>query len=93
MGDKLIDQFSYLHLSTGLIAYFLRIKISHWFYIHLLFEILENRPESVMFVNKNIPFWPGGKEKSDDLYNSVSDQIFAMSGWYLGKWLDKYYSD
>lgn len=92
MGDKLIDQFSYLHLSTGLIAYFLKIRFIDWFYLHLFFEIVENTPEIIWFVDNYITFWPGGKKGPDELHNSITDQIFAMTGWYLGKFLDEFYS-
>lgn len=91
MSDiNLFDQYSILHLATGIIAYFWRIKFTSWFIIHLLFEIIENQTTSMEFINMYFPQWPGGKAKADTLINSVSDQFFAMLGWIIGYMADYY---
>lgn len=91
MVNYYFDQYSILHMASGIVAYFWRIKLSSWFIIHLLFELIENRESSMIFINTYFPNWPGGKNKSDSLINSISDQFFAMLGWIIG-FLADYYS-
>jgi hypothetical protein len=82
MGTKLIDQYSLLHFSTGIIARFLHVPFVYWFIFHIIFEYVENLPEIAMQIDK-IKWWPGGKKSSDTFINSVGDQFFAMLGWYV----------
>jgi hypothetical protein len=92
MGKKLIDQYSFLHFSTGCIAYFFGITLFWWIIIHTLFEIIENSPKGVRFIDTHLKFWPGGKKSSDNLINSISDLIFAIIGYLVAKKLDLIYS-
>lgn len=86
----LIDQFSLLHLASGIVAYFWFINLGNWFLIHLLYEIIENTDMYIAFVNMYVPIWPGGKKKPDSISNSLSDQFFSMLGWILAYVCDYY---
>jgi hypothetical protein len=92
MGKKLIDQYSLLHFSTGCIAYFFGIKLFIWIIIHTFFEIIENSPKGVRFIDTYLKFWPGGKKSPDNLKNSLSDLVFAIIGYLVAKKLDLIYS-
>ena len=87
MGNNLIDQYSLLHFSTGIIARFFHIPFTYFFIMHFIFEYFENIPEIAHLINK-IQWWPGKKPSVDSLINSVSDQMFAMLGWYVANKLD-----
>ena len=91
MGNDILDQFSFLHLAVGYTAYFLKIPFNYWFFMHMFFEFYENTPEAIVFIQNHIPFWPGEKHKGDSLINSISDQIFAMLGWWIASKIDMYY--
>lgn len=88
MGVKFFDQFSILHASSGVIAYFWGMSFQTWFVLHLLFEILENTDVGMHFINTYFTLWPGGKESSDSFLNMVSDQFFGMFGWLVAHYLD-----
>lgn len=88
MGKKLVDQYSLLHFSSGVLAYFFGIKFWIWFILHLAFELIENTQTGMNIINNNFKFWPGGKPYADTIINSIGDQIFAMLGWYVAYKLD-----
>ena len=88
MGNKLLDQYSYLHFCVGVIAYFWNIKIGTWIILHLLFEISENTQFGMNIINKYITFWPGGKPKADSITNIIGDNIAAYLGWYSAYLID-----
>lgn len=92
MGNYLFDKFTYLHFASGIIAYFFKIKLSIWILIHTLFEIIENSSFGIYFINKYLFFWPGGKPKSDSLFNSLGDGLGAILGW-LSAYFINYISD
>lgn len=88
MGNKFIDQYTYLHFATGIIAYFWNISLIWWLIIHGIFEFIEN----IEYVQKNInkiPLWPGGKPKPDKLINIIGDNVGALLGWMSAKKLDE----
>jgi hypothetical protein len=89
MGKNFFDQYSLLHFSTGVVAYFFGIGFVDWFVIHAAFEFIENQ-ECVMKLINRIKIWPGGKNYADSAINSIGDQVFAMLGWYAAYLLDKY---
>ncbi len=91
MGYYWFDQFSILHLATGIIAYFWGITLYTTLSIHILFELFENTKYGMYFINKWIPFWPGGKNKPDSLVNNISDTLFTCIGWIISYYLDLYY--
>ena len=93
MGFKFIDQYTILHFATGVIAYFWYFKFWTAFSLHFLFEIVENTPMGMRFINqyfpKNGPFrWPGDKTEPDSLLNSTGDQLFFVFGYLLSQWID-----
>lgn len=90
MGYQAFDQYSLLHFSTGVVAYFLQIPFIVWFIMHLIFEIIENSESSMRFVRKYLnDYWPGGKEEADALINSMGDQFMAMAGWTVAYYVDQ----
>jgi hypothetical protein len=91
MGIKIFDQYSLLHFSTGCVAYFFGITLFWWIILHTLFEIIENSPNGVKFIDQYLKFWPGGKKSPDNLLNSCSDLVFAIIGHQIAKKLDKIY--
>ena len=89
MGTKIVDQYSLLHLSVGVILYFFGVNFYVSIMIHILFEIIENSKRGVKFINK-LTFWPGGKPYADNLQNSLSDTVFFIIRWLLAKYSDLY---
>lgn len=91
MGRYIVDQYSLLHFSTGCIAYFFGIPLFWWIILHTLFEIVENSPKGIRFIDTKLKFWPGGKKSSDTLINSFSDLIFTIIGFVFAFKLDLIY--
>ena len=89
MGDLLIDQFTYLHFAVGIIVYFWGISLLHLFFLHTIFEFLENTQLGMKIINNYIPFWPGGKPKSDSIINIIGDTLGVVVGWLSAYYLDK----
>lgn len=89
MGKQFIDQFTYLHFASGIIAYFWNINLKDWFIIHTIFEILENTKIGINIINK-FTYWPGGKPYSDSLKNIIGDSLGAIIGWISAYYLDYY---
>jgi hypothetical protein len=83
MGQSFVDKYSLLHLASGIVAFYFGIPLVLWILIHFLFEVLENSPEGVYFIDHYIPFWPGGKKQPDSYVNSLGDEFFAILGWIL----------
>ena len=90
MGSILIDQYTYLHFSVGVVAYFWNISLFHWFILHSIFEILENTSFGMYFINHYISFWPGGKPKSDTFINNIGDILSAILGWLSAFYIDEF---
>jgi len=89
MGETIFDQYTYLHFASGIIAYFWGITLKQFIILHLIFEILENSPSGVKFINKYLTFWPGGKPKSDSIINTLGDNIGSTLGWLSAYYLDQ----
>lgn len=91
MGNLFLDQFSLLHFSVGVVAYFLTIKFEYWLLINLIFEFAENSPLGVTVLDNASGYfpWPGGKKRPDSLVNITGDIICAMLGWLAAYYLDK----
>ena len=85
MGVVFIDRFSFLHFSVGALFYAINIDFIYTFLLHTIFEITENAPFGVNFINTYLPFWPGGKRQPDTLKNSLSDALFTIIGWICAK--------
>ena len=52
MGTKIIDQYSLLHLATGIVAFFWNISFKWWMLIHVIFELIENTKTGMKLINK-----------------------------------------
>ena len=89
MGTELFDKYTLLHFSCGVIAYFWDISLLHWVVAHILFEIIENTPFGMRFINETLTWWPGGKPHADSFLNIIGDNIGAIIGWYCAKYFDK----
>ena len=87
MGNLLIDQYTYLHFASGIIAYFWNISLKNWVILHAFFEILENTKVGIKIINK-LYYWPGGKPYPDSLINILGDTIGATLGWLSAFYLD-----
>ena len=88
MGLNFLDQYSLLHLSGGVVAYFWGVPLKYWVLVHTSFELLENTKYGMKFINKYFKLWPGGKPYSDSLINSLGDLVSAIVGWLLAYYLD-----
>lgn len=91
MGFTLFDRYSLLHYAIGIVAYFLGLNFVEWFFIHLVFEIIENSQPGIKYIDKYFGFWPGGKSHPDAFINSAGDQISAMMGWLIAYFFDRFY--
>jgi hypothetical protein len=90
MGTNFVDQYSLLHFATGIIAYFFNIRLPTWIFLHFLFEYSENTDTGIFIINKYFKnIWPGGKNYSDTLTNSLGDTLFAVLGWIMSYYLDE----
>lgn len=83
-----IDQYSYLHFSTGIIAYFWGVDFYIWVIIHILYELLENLYSSIHIINQYITIWPGGKTHPDPILNRIGDILSGTIGWLSAYYLD-----
>lgn len=92
MGNGWFDQYSLLHFSVGIIAYFWSMSFIVLVVIHILFEFVENTKMGMDFINTYfIRWWPGGKGFPDSLENSISDTLFSGGGWICSYILDTQY--
>jgi hypothetical protein len=82
MGVFLVDKYSYLHFSVGIIFFYYNISFVNSLFIHLLFEYIENTNLGIFIIDKYIKFWPGGKKYSDSFINIIGDTISFCIGWY-----------
>lgn len=89
MGANLLDQYTYLHFASGIIAYFWNISFIMWVILHSIFEFLENTKTGVHFINKYLFFWPGGKPGPDRPINILGDTLGTIIGWGSTYYLDK----
>ena len=76
-----MDQYSLLHVATGIIARYWNISLLTWVLLHTLFELLENTDIGRHVINKYITLWPGGKPAADTAVNTFGDFLFAVIGW------------
>ncbi len=84
MGESFMDKYSLLHFAMGILFRFIGVPFSYAIALHVLFEILENTPQGVKFIDTNalLRWWPGGKKKPDSVINSVGDTFFFCLGWW-----------
>jgi hypothetical protein len=89
MGTYFFDQYSLLHLASGIVAYFWGITLVQWIFIHFLFEYVENTEWGINFINTHLKnVWPGGKDGQDSLLNSFGDNFFGILGWLIAYHID-----
>lgn len=73
-----------------MVAYFWRAPLWFWFLLHTAFEVVENSPPGMEFINTHLgAWWPGGKSHADAVENSVGDTVFAAMGWAVAYGLDR----
>lgn len=89
MGSNFLDQYTYLHFASGIIAYYWNISFKTWLVLHTIFEIIENTKTGVNFINKRLWFWPGGKPGADTFINIIGDTLGTIIGWGSAYYLDK----
>jgi hypothetical protein len=81
MGTRLLDAYSLLHFAVGVIFRHFNISFFLSIVLHTLFEVVENTPQGVRFIDSNLWFWPGGKKRPDTLINCVGDTLSFAAGW------------
>ena len=81
MGKTLLDEYSLLHFSVGVIAKQWSMDFWIFFILHTLFEFLENTKTGMWLINNYFTMWPGGKNYADSIINRVGDTISAAAGW------------
>lgn len=89
MGLKILDQYTYLHFASGIIAYFFGLPVVWWFIAHTIFEITENTHAGINIINNYFKFWPGGKPHPDSFINMLGDTIGTLIGWLSAYGVDK----
>ena len=82
MGKKFADKFSYLHFAVGIISYYWAVDLKTLLIVHTIFELLENSPYGIKFINTQLKgIWPGGKDYKDSIINNLGDTVFVVLGW------------
>ena len=77
-----MDAYSLLHFAVGVVVRHWDMSFIIWFILHTAFELLENTPSGIYFINEHFKLWPGGKQHPDSLINMLGDTVFALLGWY-----------
>ena len=83
MGAAIIDKYTILHFSVGIIFRYLGFNLVSLLIAHTVFEIVEISKPGMFIINKYFKLWPGGKPAPDSTINSVSDIIFSLLGWVI----------
>lgn len=87
MGVTLIDKYSLLHFAAGITAQFWGTPLVPFLAGAAAFELLENTDAGMRLI-RQLPFWPGGKDRADHPLNMVGDVLFAALGWLLADWVN-----
>lgn len=88
MGVQFTDEYSLLHVATGIVAYYWGVSFMAWFIAHAAFEVIENTPAG-MRVIRWVKLWPGGKTHADSAWNSTGDQFYSCVGWAIAHYYSK----
>jgi hypothetical protein len=83
-----MDQFTYLHFASGIVAYNFGLSLRDWIVIHTMFEFAENTEIGMKFI-RTIKIWPGGKPSADTLVNRLGDTVGTAAGWLSARELDR----
>jgi len=92
MTSQFLDQYTYLHLATGIICYFWDISFSTSFILHSIYEYFEITDFGTHIINTYFGnIWPGeGKHTQEKfIYNGLGDTIGFVLGWMSAYYLDK----
>ena len=90
MGNRLFDQYTYLHFASGIIAYFWGLRLKTFIILHIIFEIIENTKIGMNIINKYIyKFSPMRKNYPDNFINMAGDTISGILGWLSAYYLDQ----
>ena len=92
MVNTFFDQYSLLHFASGVVAYFWGVPRNVWFFVHFVFEIIENTATGIRLINEVFTWWPGGKSQPDTILNIIGDNLFAFLGWVCASQLDEFYT-
>lgn len=77
-----MDKYTYLHFAVGVVMYYLGFSLTLTIVLHIIFEVVENTPEGIRFINRYMAwFWPGGKDEPDASINMIGDTCGAALGW------------
>jgi hypothetical protein len=83
MGQYLLDKFSILHFTIGILWRYMGFDIISLFLFHTIFEIVENSKIGMYIISTYFKIWPGGKPSADTLLNIVGDILISLLGWIL----------
>lgn len=83
MGKYIVDQYSLLHFTSGIMCRYLNFSFTFLLIFHIIFEYIENTKNGMYFISNYFTLWPGGKFKSDTFINSFSDIIISLIGWII----------
>ena len=80
-NKALLDEWSFVHLSGGIIAAQTGLSLPQFLVLHTIFEVIENADQGSGWLSKI------GLDRvsGDSLLNVVGDTASAAAGWYLGK--------
>jgi len=90
MGTEIIDNFSIVHVASGVFLYFWGFTLFQSTMIHIGFELLENT-KPIMKLTNETGWWPGGKPEPNHFANMVGDTLFCILGWIISRVIDKRY--
>jgi len=89
MGQLFMDQYTYLHFASGIVAYFWGVGFWVWIIAHVFFEMAENTPLGIRVIDGWLKkAWPGGKLVADSSWNMFGDNVGAAVGWVSARGLD-----
>ena len=81
-NKALLDEWSIVHVSGGIVAAQTGITLPQFMVLHTLFELVENTDQGTGLLSKI-----GWDRKNGDTWaNIAGDTLSAVAGWYLGKW-------
>lgn len=91
VDTNFFDQYSLMHFAAGIIFYYIGITLEQWFWISVIFEIIENSKLTIASLNKYLFSWSSHdfKENPDTFINSFGDILFAVIGWLVAYSADK----
>ena len=83
MGKLILDKYSTLHFSVGMVWRYIGFDFLSLLIIHTVFEIVENSKPGMFIINNYFKLWPGGKPHADSKINSISDIVISLIGWMI----------